>query len=308
MKSEKVKKRRKMSYERKKALYGFLFILPWLIGALAFFIIPTLSSFRDSFYNITLGDNGYVYEFVGLANYAEALFYNATYIPNLLKSVIPTILKTPFIISLSLFIAILLNQNFRGRTVARAIFFLPVLIATGPVLMIITGNAAGDNPMSQVSTMFSVSFLDGILSLLGLSSIGPRFTAIITAFVDNIFSLIWLCGIQILIFLAALQGVPQSSKEAAVVEGATNWEFFWKITFPLISPMIIVALVYTIIDSFVASYNPVMQQVTELSNGAYWGLSSAMLWIYVAIVLTVLGIAVFFCNKFVFYEDKAGGG
>lgn len=295
----------KIPYERRKGLYGYGFIALWAVGTIYFFIMPVIKSLIYSF-NETHVRSGYMeLDFVGFGNYVDAFRKDPEYSKNLLEVLGSTALKTPLIIIFSVFIAVILNQKFRGRTAARAIFFLPVIIATGPVYDIINGNMstggyAGGS--EQFSTMFETDLVDQLLTFLGIYNISDKLTSLITTVTDDIFNMVWNAGIQILLFLSALQNIPHSAKEAAQMEGATAWEYFWKITVPYISPMLIAALVYTVVDSFVDPSNPVMQQV--LSKAANWqhGFSAAMGWAYFAIVGTVLAIVVVIVNKFVYYE------
>ena len=205
----------------------------------------------------------------------------------------------------SLFIALLLNQKFRGRTFARAVFFLPVLVATGPVLAVIKGDIStnGISSGEQFSALFQTDLVDELLQFLGIYNLNQQLTMTIQTITSDIFNLLWSAGIQILIFLAALQQIPVSAKEAASIEGATGWEFFWKITFPMISPMILANLIYTVIDTFIDSENPVMSIVLAQSRGLRYGLSAAMAWIYFLIVAVALAIIVAIVSKFVFYEN-----
>ena len=205
----------------------------------------------------------------------------------------------------SLFIALLLNQKFRGRTFARAVFFLPVLVATGPVLAVIKGDIStnGISSGEQFSALFQTDLVDELLQFLGIYNLNQQLTMTIQTITSDIFNLLWSAGIQILIFLVALQQIPVSAKEAASMEGATGWEFFWKITFPMISPMILANLIYTVIDTFIDSENPVMSIVLAQSRGLRYGLSAAMAWIYFLIVAVALAIIVAIVSKFVFYEN-----
>ena len=214
-------------------------------------------------------------------------------------------LSLPVIVVFSLFVAIIINQKFRGRTFARAVFFLPVIIVTGPVYAIITGDleTSGNNSAEQFSTMFEADMVDQLLEFVGIYGFGDQFTELLTTITSDILNLVWKCGIQIIIFLSALQGIPPSAKEAAAIEGATSWEFFWKITLPYISPMIVVNIVYTVIDSFTDPTNEVMGRLLEIQSEWRYGLSAAMAWSYFGIILVVLGIIFAIMNKLVWYDD-----
>ncbi len=313
---EKKIKESKISYERKKGLYGYGFIALWFVGVIYMFIIPLCQSLWYSFSYTELVSQPAIMEEYGMdgpgiytewnnfGNYKKAFTENAEYPQNLVDSLAETAYTVPLVLVFSLFVALLLNDNFKGRGFARAIFFLPVLIATGPVLQVINGDmlAQGVGEAAQFSSLFKADFVDEFLRFMGLTNISQSFTEAITTVTETILNLIWDSGIQILIFISALQQIPVSAKEAASMEGATGWEFFWKITFPTISPMIFVNLIYTVIDAFVKSDNPVMQQVMTYARSWEYGFSSAMAWAYFVIVAIVLGIISAIVSRFIFYQ------
>ncbi len=291
----------KIPYERRKSMYGYGFIALWLVGTIMFFIIPLVKSLTYSFRDIERNVFG---GFVGIENYKKAFIGDEVYSQRLIEVLKDTALKTPLILIFSLFVAVMLNQKFRGRSLARAVFFLPVIIATGPVYNIITGNmnTSGNSGASQFSTMFETNLVGELLEFLGVYGISDSLTNTIQSITTDIFGLVWNSGIQILIFLAALQNIPPSAKEAAQVEGATAWEYFWKITFPYVSPMILANLIFTIIDSFTDPSNAVMERVMAMKDDWQYGLSAAMAWAYFAIVIAALGIIVAIVNRFIYYE------
>ena len=292
-------------YERRKALYGLGFISVWAIGSIYFFIMPLVKSLIYSFYDTKVGPGGLQLSNFGLHNYIDAFRHDQDFSQALVNMLKDTALKTPLILIFSIFIAVILNQKFKGRTFARSVFFLPVIIATGPVINIINGNMdtggyAGG--AEQFSTMFETNLVDQLLNYLGIMDISDSLTEMINSLTTEIFNLVWSSGIQILLFISALQTIPTSAKEAAQMEGATAWEYFWKITIPYISPMILTSLVYTIIDSFVDPANEVMTIVLNKASNWEHGYSAAMAWSYFAIVGIVLAIVVAIINKFVYYE------
>ena len=162
----------------------------------------------------------------------------------------------------------------------------------------------GVSDASQFSTLFKTDLVSELMEFIGIYNINQTFTEFIQDITSNVLNLVWNSGIQILIFLSALQNIPPSAKEAANMEGATAWEFFWKITFPIISPMILANLVYTIIDAFVSTDNVVMEYVLAQSRNWEYGYSAALAWIYFAIVGAVLGLVCFIVNRFVYYENE----
>ncbi|MBQ3919801.1 MAG: sugar ABC transporter permease [Oscillospiraceae bacterium] len=294
-----------LSYEKKKGLYGYGFIGIWFIGALMFFIIPVIQSFIYAFYDVTPDVGALVMKPLGIDNFKRAFTIDPDFRVNLTSVLGDTAWQTPIVLIFSLFVAIIINQEFKGRTFARAVFFLPVIIATGPVYAIITGNlnTSGTAEAEQFSSMFSANMVDELLEFVGIYGFNDKLTEILSTMTSDILNLVWKCGIQIIVFLSALQGIPSSAKEAAGIEGATAWEFFWKITLPYVSPMILVNLVYTIIDTFVATDNKVMTQVLRIQDDWKYGLSAAMAWSYFIIVLIVVGIIFAIMNKIVYYDD-----
>ncbi len=313
---EKKIKESKISYERRKGLYGYGFIALWFVGVVYMFLIPLVQSLWYSLSYCELVSQPDIMEKYGMdgpgiytewndfGNYKKAFTEDPNYPQNLVSSLGETAYSVPLILVFSLFVALLLNDKFKGRTFARAIFFLPVLIATGPVLQVINGDmlAQGVGDASQFSALFKADFVQEFLQFMGLNNISQSFADMVSEITGTILNLIWDSGIQILIFIAALQQIPVSAKEAASMEGATGWEFFWKITFPTISPMIFANLIYTVIDAFVKTDNPVMQQVMSYARSWDYGFSSAMAWAYFAIVAVVLGIISAIVSKFIFYQ------
>ncbi len=303
----------KIPYERRKSLYGYGFISIWLVGTLLWFVIPLVESLCYCFMNNetlkpdTGGMNKDWLSFKGgewLQNFRYAFRVDPKFKQYLVEVLKDTLIQTPMILIFSLFIAVILNQKFKGRGFARAIFFLPVIIATGPVYNIISGNIAstGADSGAQFSTLFETDMVDKLLEFLGVMNISDNLSEVINTVTTNIFGLVWSSGIQILIFLAALQNIPVSAKEAASMEGATAWEYFWKITLPYVSPMILANFIYTVIDSFTKTDNKVMELVLQKQSDWNYAYAAAMAWSYFAIVMVVVGIIVMIVNKFIFYE------
>ena len=309
-------KKTRISYERKKRLYGYAFILLWFLGTIYMFIIPMAESVRYSLSKTEMADARTYVNFPGMTgpgiycewnnfkNYYDEFNTDQDYIPNLLSSLSSMPSDTFMILVFSLFIALLLNQKFKGRALARAIFFIPVLVSTGPVLSVINCDmgSQGVGDASQFSSLFEVDMVDSFLEFMGFANISQSIADQLGAIASDLFNLIWRCGIQTIIFLSALQQIPTAAKEAAQMEGATGWEFFWKITFPTISPMILANLIYTVIDCFIDSANPVMNQVLSKASQWEYGMSAAMAWTYFLIVGAALGIISAIVSKFVFYQ------
>ncbi len=298
-------KRAPMSYEKKKGLYGYGFIALWFLGAMFFFVIPVIKSFYYSFNTVTPEDGYLAISWAGIDNFKYAFAVDPDFRQLLATIIGDTVMQTPIILIFSLFVAIIINQEFRGRTFARAVFFLPVIIATGPVYAIITGDldTSGNATGEQFTTMFSADMVDQLLEFVGIYGINDKFTEFVSDMTSDILNLVWKCGIQIIIFLSALQSIPPSAKEAAAIEGATSWEFFWKITLPYVSPMILVNFIYTIIDSFVDPSNEVMARILSVQADWKYGRAAAMAWSYFAIVLVIVALVSWIMNKIIYYDD-----
>lgn len=299
------KKRRIMSYQRRKSLYGYGFIALWLVGTILFFLIPLGKSLWYSFCDLSVEPGAMNTRFSGLKNYLSVLNEDPYYTEYLGDVLLETLWKTPLILIFSLFIAVILNQKFRGRTLARAVFFLPVIIATGPVFKIISGDmeSTGNSGAEQFSTMFSADLIGELMEFLGIYGMSDSMSTFIKTVADNIFGIVWNSGIQIILFLAALQGIPQSAREAAQLEGATSWEYFWKITFPYVSPFILANLIFTVIDSFTNPMNSVMNRISAMRSQFEFGGASAMAWIYFAVVIAAVGIVTGLMRRTVYYEN-----
>lgn len=298
------RKKRPVPYHKRRERYGYGFVGLWLVGTVLFFIVPLIRSLMFSFSKVTIDTGETVTHWVGLEKYRYVLFTDSYYTEYLGETLLETLWKTPLILIFSLFIAVLLNKKFRGRAIARAIFFLPVIIATGPVYAIISGDmdTSGSMGAEQFSTMFSTNMIGDLMRFLGIYDLSSSVSGMISGIADNIFSIVWSSGIQILLFLAALQNISPQVREAAMIEGATEWEYFWKITFPCVSPFILLNLIFTVIDRFIDPMNKVMERIHDMKEEWLFGEASAMAWIYFGIILAAIGVIVLVANKHIFYE------
>ncbi|BBH19453.1 lactose ABC transporter permease [Paenibacillus baekrokdamisoli] len=296
---------RKLSLARKKELFGFLFVAPWLFGFLLLLVVPLYQSIRFSFSKLTIEVTGYAIKNVGFENYRTALLSDPWFNRILTEAISQMVLNVPLIIFFSLFAATLLSQKFRGRAFARAVFFLPVVLASGVIASLDASNLLGQF-MSSASTNLEGNF-SGFKSvdlkpLLFEAGLDRSIVEYLTGAVDRIYQIISSSGVQIMIFLAGLQSISPSLYEAAKMEGATGYESFWKITFPMVTPLILTNTVYSIIDSF---YN---NGVTHYMQGITFqqlnfGLSAAMSWIYFIVITVILLISTYALSKRVFYQN-----
>lgn len=294
-----MRKRKELSYAKKKQRYGYLFILPWLIGFIFMFLIPLVNSAIYSFSDIRLSDSVEL-KFAGLKYYMKAFVTDPNYLPKLAASLKDMAYQVPLILVFSLAVACVLNNRFRGSLFFKALFFLPVIIASGVVMSVISGDEYAQLMNSSLASS-SLLGADSITELLVNSGLDTRIVTAITKVTGDIFNLAWKAGIQILIFLSAFKSISPSIYEAAAIEGANAWESFWKITFPLISPMLLTNLIYTIIDIFTDYSNPVIRYIADEASKVNISYSAAMSWIYFIITFAIMMLIYFVANKKVFY-------
>jgi len=293
--------RKGLTLEQRKSVLGMLFVSPWLFGFIILFAIPLYDSLVYSLNELKVALGGFDTQFAGFKFFEEVFYKHPTFNRLLVESVTDVVINVPSIIIFSLFAATLLNQKFRGRMLARSIFFLPVLLATN--LLSIEQSA----DLATVAQTVTGSDTEGLKSselqqLLLESGFGSGLTSYITGSVDRIYEIISHSGVQILIFLAGLQSVSPSLYEAAKIEGATAYESFWKITFPMVSPLILTNVVYTVIDSY--NYNKLSVLINETAFKALnFSLSAAMSWVYFAVTAIILIALVWGVSRKVFYYD-----
>ena len=277
--------------------YGYVFIVPWIIGFLLFFLLPLGQSIYYSFCKVSPSDAGFSFDFIRLENYRYLFEQDTTYKQNLWESVKSFLYSLPLTVILSLVLAVILNQKFRGRLLARAVFFLPVIIATGVVLEIFNTDVMAEQ-VREGSNSYITGGIDFALILTRMD-LPPNLVEPMVTFIEEIFDLVWGCGVQTILFIAGLQSVPEHLYEVSRVEGSTGWEDFWFITLPMLSNILILVIVYSIIDFFTKCDNPVMDQVySAMIGNQNYDLSSAMLWVYFAIVGAVIAIFMFLLRHF----------
>ena len=293
----------------RNARHGMLFILPFILGFLVFMVRPLFSSLMLSFSNVTVvKGKGLQTAFSGFYNYYYAMRVDNDYATRLGDEVLRMLINSFATLVLSFVIAFILNQEFKGRTAARVIFFLPVILASG-VLSGIDSNTESYNLMMGMSAdvveASGVNLSASLQNLLSTSGIGSEVFDVVFDMIDAIYDIIMASGIQIIVFLSGLQNIPRSLYEAADVEGCTAWESFCKITFPMVSPLLLVNGIYTIIDFFMKDDNRIMDSINDymITKIAY-GVSSAMSWIYFGVTIAFIGVFSFIVTRGVhYYED-----
>jgi ABC-type sugar transport system permease subunit len=301
-----------LSLSGKRAITGYIFIMPFIIGFIGFIAVGIYTTARMSLSDISVGGAGLGMSMVWneFAGYIQAFTVHPDFNEVLTSSVISMLIDLPLIIFFSLFMAMFLNQKFRGRTFVRAIFFLPVILGAPAIAnAIVTARAmmmGGVSPASPdlmeaagVGVTIDVQYY---LYMLGDIAIPPTVIGYIVDAVARINSIIISSGVQIIIFLAALQSIPATIYEAAKIEGCSSYEMFWKITLPMVSPLIITNVVYTIIDSF--QYSPVVTLSYDTIFSDYnYGLGSVFSLISSLFVLLILLIIMLILRRFTYYSN-----
>jgi ABC-type sugar transport system permease subunit len=272
-------RKRTLKAGRIRKIEGSLFIAPWVIGFMVFMAFPLGYSLYMSFHNVRIIAAGIEHDYVGLKYYKTILFEHGGILYNqLLPFMQQVFIMIPIIVVFSLLIAIMLNQQFPGRTFFRIIFFLPVIFATGEVVKEFIAQGEGElgflaryNFEGMVTMYLSATWAKPILSIL-----------------NSFVLILWYSGVQILIFLAGRQTISNSVYEAARIDGSGPWETFWKITLPGMTPFILLNLIYTVVDLFTFPTNPVIAHMKV--NNTQYGMSSAVAWVYFSIILLFLAI------------------
>ncbi|MGE5613524.1 MAG: carbohydrate ABC transporter permease [Bacillota bacterium] len=280
-----------------------VFVLPWLLGFILFFLIPLINSIRFSMNKVDVDGSSISLTFKGFDNFIECLMVHPDFNRTLVESIANMLVNAPLVVIFSLFVAVLLNQKFVGRTFARAVFFLPVILASGVISRLETSSLIETMNIDDAGTRF-INLLGSFELRRMMLEIGMSEWIVdyLTGAVDRIYEIISLSGVQIMIFLAGIQTIPQQLYEASKIEGTTGYEDFWKITFPMVSPLILVNVVYTIIDSF--SSNAITDLIRETAFGRFdFGLSSAMAWIYFLAIAIILIVSTRIISKGVFYQE-----
>ena len=271
------RKNKRLGIDRKRSLEAYIFLIPWLIGVCLFFAYPIFVSIRLAFSDI-VEFKGLKTAWVGLENFRYIFFYDINFVPTFLKVVTDTLLNTPLCMVFSLIIAIFINRRMVGRGFFRTAFFIPVLLGTGYIMKQLLG--MGVDGMTVTTGILVPKLIADLL--------GPSITEVVQGFLDRITVVLWKSGVQIVLFLAGLQGISGSLYEAARVDGATEWEMFWKITLPMISPVIMMNVVYTIVSFFTDTTNPLVDYIYKMNfTNQQFEYAAAMSWLYFIFALVL---------------------
>lgn len=291
--------------QKRKAVAGYLFIMPFILGFLIFMVKPFFQSLYMSFCNVQLGSGTFELNWIGIDNFKRAFTIDPEFNRLLVEELARMVVDSLAIMVFSFFVALILNQKFKGRALVRAIFFLPVILSSGVILGLETDNALMASIQAAVEeNTAGVSITGAIKTILVTSGVGSNAFEIVFDIIDNIYDIAISSGIQIIIFLSGLQTISSSMYEAADIEGCTKWESLWKITFPMISSLFLVNWIYTVVDFCMRSDNEVIEKITKVMTvQLYYGFASAMSWIYFLVAIAFIGITALFISRRVYYYD-----
>lgn len=269
---------------RREAVTGLAFVSPWILGAAIFLVYTMGSSFWYALNNIRITPLGRLFSFVGVGNFTQILLVDTDFTPQLVSYITSTVLSVPIIVVFALIIAMLLNGNIKMKGFFRLIFFLPVIVVSGPVMGMLTEQGAAT--ISTIDTQAIGSAIGSFLPTGIADAITDLFSSMITV--------LWYSGVQILIFLSALQKIDGAMYEAAQMDGGSGWECFWKITLPTIKPMILLNVVYTIVFISGNEQNSIITLIQDsMFSGTKekgYGYASAMAWLYSLVVVLIVAV------------------
>lgn len=273
---------KRLSFEKRRKAEALIFLTPWLIGLAVFFLFPLLYSLVLSFCKVE-NFRTFSLSFVGIQHFRRAFLEDVDLIPYILEVIGQTVTMGPLIIIFSFFIAVILNKKIRLRGFFRASFFLPVIIGTGFIMEQLFDQGV---QLEAMNVARKVLLPDSVVLYLGAQGV-----EMVDGFLGMLSSVFWKSGVQIIIFLAGLQKIPSSLYESARVDSATDWEMFWLITLPQISPMILLCSIYTCVDFFTAADNPAIALMrTYIFTSKDFEYGAAASWIYCLLVLLLVGL------------------
>lgn len=290
--------KRRMDIKTRRAISGYLFILPFILGFLLFMVSPLIHSLRMSFSSVEISPQGFQLSWNSFQNYIKAFTIDPDFTRLLTEEFTKIVTHTAAILVFSLVVAIILNQDFKGRAFVRAVFFLPVILSSGVLVGLETNNSLMSSISSLIKENSNIQLSDTVINILRLSGLGRGILDEVVNIIAQVQDIVMASGIQIIVFLTGLQSISGSLYEAADIEGCTKWESFWKITFPLISPLLIVNIIYSVIDFFMKTDSEINNKIRDaMVINMDYGFSSAMAWIYFVLVIALIGICSLIFSK-----------
>lgn len=284
-----VRNRPRLTMSRKKSLVGLLFVTPWLAGFFIFFASPLVQAVTYSLNKVTITASGRKMTYVGLGNYQDIFLKDAYFVDRLLNFLKEIVLELPLILVFSLVIAILLNQSVRGRGIFRTLFFLPIIVVSGPVMQMLISSGSTTIPLIEQYGLYEL-----------IEEVVPKFLQEpVTGLFRELLLILWYSGVPTLIFLAGLQKIDGTLYEASYMDGASSWVSFWKIVLPSIKGMILINSIYVTVFLATSELNEVIDLIRSnmLNASKGFGIASAMAWIYSVCILVIIGLCYFLFGR-----------
>ncbi|MDI6618576.1 MAG: sugar ABC transporter permease [Clostridiales bacterium] len=291
-------KKMQISMGKKKIIEAYIFMLPFIIGIVAFFAFPLFVSIKLSFGKV-IDMSGFKIKWIGFDNYIRAFVTDVQFIPMFLRIVRESLLKLPLILVFSLMLAMFISNDIKFKAFFRIAFFLPFLLGTGYVMQQIIGQGINEQVLMQAKNIFIPEKI--------LAYLGPNVDEAVNSFFGVIVTVLWSCGVQILLFLSSLQGISKSLYESAKVDGATQWEMFWKITLPMISPVMLLNIIYTLLDSFTDISNPILSYIQDYAfTRTDFAYAAAIGWIYFIFIMILILVIFMIMKNHLYSFDMKG--
>lgn len=282
----------RVDFRKRQAIQGLILVSPWIIGTILFFLYPAYETIALSVSELE-SIKGLQKVWLGFDYYRNILFESIAYIPLYQRVFKEMLIRTPLVVVFSLFIAILLNLDIKGRGILRSLFVLPFLLGSGFIMQQIMNQGLQDEMGETAMGTDTTSVTRGTILIPRevLYYLGPNVSNIVMQFLARITEVLWKCPVPIILFLGGLQSISGSLYESAKVDGATQWEMFWKITLPMIGEIILVSIIYTLIDMFTESTNVVMTTIhSQAFKSTRFEFAAALACVYIAIILVLIGV------------------
>jgi ABC-type sugar transport system permease subunit len=303
-------KKKTIGLSGRRAFTGYLFILPFILGFLLFMVQPFIQSFHMSLSTVNISTKGFSLKWNNFYNYLKAFTIDPEFKDMLTTSVGQMVYRSLATIVFSFFVALMLNEKFKGRALVRSVFFLTVILSSGVLVGLEYNNTLLNGLKKTIEESGNSSSVTSVLEKIlvsnssGITGISTKVFDQLFKIVDSVYDIAMASGIQIIIFLSGMQNISPSMYEAADMEGCTRWERLWKITVPMVSPLFLVSWIYTIIDFFMKTDNKIMEKInTVMTIQLDYGFSSALAWIYFGVVMLLIALSSFIISKVVYYYE-----
>lgn len=267
------KRKRIFTTAFRQKITGLLFVTPWIIGFLVFFLYPLIQSVIFSFSKVSFTAKGRSVKFVGMQNFKYFISKDPYFLQSLAEFFKSIIMQLPLILVFSLVLALLLNEKIKLKGMFRTLLFLPIVVVSGPVMNMLLNQGASTIPLIEQYGIYD--FINNKLPYFLRNPVTTLFSQLIL--------ILWYSGVPILIFVSGLQKIDHALYEASSIDGASSWVSFWKIVLPSIRGMILINAIYIIVFLATSEINSVIIWIRDSMLDASkrgFGVASAAAWVY----------------------------